>query len=278
MSHQSRAWRIAVARFLLPAHVDAQSTGVAFTRPTRTLLALGLIAFCVVLGEGAMADWSAVYLNITLRAGMGLAAAGYAAFSLVMAGGRGVGDRLTARFGPMIMVRLGGLVAALGLTLALVFTWVPMAILGFGLVGAGFSIVFPLTLSAAGRTTKQASGTAIAAVATCGYVGFLVGPPVIGFAADALSLRIALGEVERLSLRDAIQTSLQYNLQVDIAQQGLPNFFLVGLASTAVKEARDVGSQRRRTLRLRARAHQRVLRVPRAIADLAGDEQIQPCT
>ena len=79
---------LAVARFLLPAHVDAQSAGVAFAHPTRTLLALGLIAFCVVLGEGAMADWSAVYLNTTLRTGMGLAAAGYAVFSIVMAVGR----------------------------------------------------------------------------------------------------------------------------------------------------------------------------------------------
>jgi MFS family permease len=154
----------------------------------------------VVLGEGAMADWSAIYLTGTLHTGAGLAAAGYAAFSLVMAVGRGAGDRLTARFGPRTMVRSGGLVAAIGLTLALIGIWVPIAILGFGLVGAGFSVVFPLTLSAADHTSKQASGTAIAAVATCGYVGFLVGPPVIGFVADALSLRIALGFVVVLSL------------------------------------------------------------------------------
>ena len=191
---------LSVARFLLPARADAQGTGVAFARPTRTLLTLGLVAFCVVLGEGAMADWSAVYLNTILRAGVGLAATGYAAFSIVMAVGRGLGDRLTNRFGPGMMVRLGGLVAAAGLTLALVVNWVPLALVGFGLVGAGFSVIFPLTLSAAGRTSKQVSGTAIATVATCGYVGFLVGPAVIGFAADALSLRLALGVVVLLSL------------------------------------------------------------------------------
>jgi MFS family permease len=162
------------------------------------------VAFCVVLGEGAIADWSAIYLNGTLRTGAGLAAAGYAAFSVVMAVGRGVGDPLTARLGPRTMVRLGGLVAALGLTLALVVNWIPIALLGFGLVGAGFSVVFPLTLSAAGRTSKQAAGTAIAAVATCGYVGFLVGPPVIGFVADVLSLRTALGFVVVLSLCAAV--------------------------------------------------------------------------
>lgn len=191
---------LAVARFLLPAHTDAQGAGVAFARPTRTLLVLGLVAFCVVLGEGAMADWSAVYLNTILGAGMGLAAAGYAAFSIVMAVGRSFGDRLTNRLGPSMMVRLGGLVAAGGLTLALVGNWVPLALVGFGLVGAGFSVIFPLTLSAAGRTSKEVSGTTIATVATCGYVGFLVGPAAIGFAANALNLRLALGIVVLLSL------------------------------------------------------------------------------
>ena len=195
---------LSAARSLLPTHTDAQRTGVAFARPTRAILALGLVAFCVVLGEGAVADWSAIYLNGTLRTGAGLAAAGYAAFSVVMAVGRGVGDPLTARRGPRTMVRLGGLVAALGLTLALVVNWIPIALLGFGLVGAGFSVVFPLTLSAAGHTSKQAAGTAIAAVATCGYVGFLVGPPIIGFVADVLSLRTALGFVVVLSLGAAV--------------------------------------------------------------------------
>jgi MFS family permease len=78
--------------------------------------------------------------------------------------------------------------------------WVPLALVGFGLVGAGFSVIFPLALSAAGRTSQQVSGTAIATVAMCGYVGFLVGPAVIGFGADALSLRVALGIVVLLSL------------------------------------------------------------------------------
>lgn len=195
---------LSVARFLLPAETEAQGTTVAFARPTRAILILGLVAFCVVLGEGAMADWSAIYLNGTLRTGAGLAAIGYAAFSVVMALGRGVGDQLTALLGSRTLMQLGGLLAAIGLTLALVVLWLPIALLGFGLVGAGFSVVFPLTLSAAGRTSKQAAGTAIAAVATCGYAGFLVGPPVIGFVADALSLRIALGFVVLLSLCAAI--------------------------------------------------------------------------
>lgn len=191
---------LSLTRFLLPARADAQGAGIAFARVTSTLLALGLVAFCVLLGEGAMADWSAVYLHTILGAGTGLAAAGYAAFSIVMAIGRGLGDRLTNRLGPGMMVRLGGLVAAAGLTLALVVTWVPLALAGFGLVGAGFSVIFPLTLSAAGRTSKEVSGTAIATVALCGYLGFLAGPAAIGFSANALNLRLALGIVVLLSL------------------------------------------------------------------------------
>src|SRR5260221_6581978 len=195
---------LSTAHSLLPARAEAHGTRVAFVRPTRALLALGLVAFCVVLGEGAIADWSAIYVNGTLRTGVGLAAVGYAVFSAAMAVGRGVGDPLTARLGPRTMVRLGGLVAALGLTLALVVSWISIALLGFGLVGGGFSVVLPLTLSAGGHTSKQAAGTAIAAVATCGYVGFLVGPPVIGFVADVLSLRTALGFVVVLSLCAAV--------------------------------------------------------------------------
>ncbi len=188
------------AYFLLPARADAQGTGVTFARPTRAILALGLIAFCVLLGEGAMADWSAIYLTGTLHTQAGIAATGYAAFSIMMALGRGIGDQLTVRLGARVMIRLGGLMAALGLTFALLAVWVPLALLGFGLVGLGLSVVFPLTLSAAGRVSKQASGTAIAAVATCGYAGGLIGPPLIGLVSDALSLRIAFALVVVLIL------------------------------------------------------------------------------
>lgn len=191
---------LSVVRFLLPDHADAQGARIAFARLTPSLLALGFVAFCVLLGEGAMADWRAVYLHTVLGAQMGLAAAGYATFSIVMAVGRGLGDRLTNRLGPRVMVRLGGLVAAGGFALALVVNWVPLALIGFGLVGAGFSVIFPLTLSAAGRTSQQVPGLAVATVAMCGYIGFLAGPAMIGLGANTLNLRVSLGVVVLLSL------------------------------------------------------------------------------
>ncbi|CAN5178125.1 MFS transporter [soil metagenome] len=188
-------------RPLLPASADAGGAGggPAFARPTRGLLGLGVISFCVLLGEGAMADWSAVYLRGTLDTGPGFAAAGYAAFSLTMATGRLVGDRLTARFVPARLVRAGAVVAASGLGLALVIGHPFVALAGFACAGAGFSIVFPTALSAAGRTEGVAAGPAIAAVSSAGYLGFLIGPPAIGFVAEASGLGVALFLVVILS-------------------------------------------------------------------------------
>lgn len=188
-------------RRLLPDSADIAEEGApAFARPTRALLGLGVVSFCVLLGEGAMADWSAVYLSGPLGTGPGFAAAGYAAFSLTMAFGRLFGDGLIARFGPARMVRLCGALAAVGLGLALAVAQPAVALVGFACAGAGFSIVFPAALSAAGRTEGMAPSPALAAVSTAGYTGFLVGPPAIGFAAEVLGLGGALYIVVFLSV------------------------------------------------------------------------------
>jgi MFS family permease len=186
---------------LLPSRADASEEGApAFARPTRALLGLGIISFCVLLGEGAMGDWSAVYLDDTLNTGPGFAAAGYAAFSLSMAFGRLFGDRLTERLGPATLVRSCGALAAVGLGVALAVGQPLVALAGFACAGAGFSIVFPTALSAAGRTGTVATGPALAAVSTAAYTGFLVGPPFIGFLAELTGLGTALYLVVTLSV------------------------------------------------------------------------------
>jgi len=187
-------------RALLPSNADAAEGGApAFARPTRALFGLGVISFCVLLGEGAMSDWSAVYLDNALETGPGFAAAGYAAFSLTMALGRLFGDRLADRFGPTRLVRLCGAVAAVGLGVALAVGDPVFALVGFACAGAGFSVVFPLALSAAGQTEDVATGPALAAVSTAAYTGFLVGPPTIGFVAEFAGLGTALYLVVGLS-------------------------------------------------------------------------------
>ena len=184
---------------LLPSDADASEEGTpAFARPTRALLGLGIISFCVLLGEGAMGDWSAVYLDDTLRTGPGFAAAGYAAFSLSMAFGRLFGDKFTELLGPTTLVRACGAIAAVGLGIALAAAEPLVALAGFACAGAGFSIIFPTALSAAGRTAGP-TGPALAAVTTAAYTGFLVGPPFIGFLAELTGLGYALYLVVALS-------------------------------------------------------------------------------
>ena len=167
---------------------------------SRPILTLGAVALCVMIGEGAMADWSGVYLKNVLRTSEGFAAAGYATFSVAMALGRFAGDRLTTRFTPVMLVRCSGLIAAVGLFCALVWEQPVIALIGFGCVGAGFATVVPTVFTAAGNTPGVVPGVALAAVSTIGYSGFLLGPPFIGLTAEWLGLRTALGIIVATSL------------------------------------------------------------------------------
>jgi len=171
-----------------------------FAWPSQRLIMLGIIAFCVLMGEGAMADWSAIYLEKVTSASEGLAAAGYAAFSLTMAAGRFGGDALTAKFGPVKLVRWSGLLSAAGLVVALVSAEPVISILSFAAVGLGYSTVVPQVFTAAGRMEGMQAGPALAAVTTMGYFGFLIGPPLIGFLAEGVTLRMALGLIVLTSL------------------------------------------------------------------------------
>jgi fucose permease len=191
-------------RFMLSAQADAGGQGQGFALPDRRLVALGVIAFCGLLGEGAMGDWSAVYLDRSLGAGVEAAAAAFAVFSLAMAAGRFTGDRVVARVGGAAVVVGGGALAAIGLGGTLLIGRPEAAIIGFGLVGAGLSCVFPVVLSAATRMPGISPGTAIAGICTIAYMGFLVGPPAIGGVAELTCLPAALGMVVLLFVAIAV--------------------------------------------------------------------------
>jgi hypothetical protein len=163
----------------------------------RPLLGLGLVAFCILLGEGAMADWSAVYLRELSSSGM--APLGYAVFSLSMALGRLRGDWFHQRLGSVATLRWGGALAAAGLGIALLVGGVPATLDGFAFAGWGYAAIFPILCSVAGKKAAGKPQAGIAAVSATGYLGFLVGPPVIGFLAQASSLRLALLLVAALS-------------------------------------------------------------------------------
>lgn len=186
---------LVLARRLLPPVAADTARTRTLVRPPRALLVLGAAAFCTLLAEGAAADWSAPYLSQAVHAPAAVAGLGYAAFSLAMATSRTLGDPLHSRFGPVMLARAGGVVAASGLSAALVVGSEPVALVGFAAMGSGLGVVVPLLFRAAASAPGVSASVGVAAVSTIGWLGFLAGPPAIGFAAGAIGLRGALAIV-----------------------------------------------------------------------------------
>jgi len=166
----------------------------------RPLLMLGVIGLCSFLGEGAMADWSAVHLRETLGAGAGVAGLGYAGCAVAMAVARLAGDRVIAAAGPVRVLRAGGLLAAAALGAGLLSGHPAPSVLGFTLYGLGIAVVAPITFGAAGNLPGVPAATGISWVTSIGYAGFLAGPPVIGFVAQGVGLSWALAIPVALAL------------------------------------------------------------------------------
>jgi MFS family permease len=167
------------------------SRGPAFAIPHGIVLFIGLLCFTVFLTEGAMLDWSAVFLSAQRGVETSYAGLGYAVFATTMTIGRLFGDPVVRRVGGPRIILIGGLCASAGLALAtLVPTW-EAALLGYALVGAGCSNIVPVCYSAVGRQTTMPESVAVPAITTLGYAGILVGPAGIGFVAHASSLNLA---------------------------------------------------------------------------------------
>ena len=154
----------------------------------------------MLLAEGSVTDWSAVYLNEGTGASEGLAAAGLAVFSLTMAIGRLAGDRTAERFSAPVVIRVGTLLAAAGLGLGLAVAEPATGIAGYALMGIGLSACFPLVIAASARGSGDAEAASIAMVSGAGYVGLTAGPATIGLLSDAAGLRQALLLVVALAL------------------------------------------------------------------------------
>jgi MFS family permease len=163
-----------------------------FAWPDKALMLLGIICFCCAMCEGAMADWSSLYYRQVIRDTGRVSTTGYTAFTLTMAFGRLVGDKIILLLGNRKTLVLDGIVIACGLALALSWQQPLAVIAGFGLVGLGVATIIPIVYSMAGKSKSMPAGIALAAVSTIGFSGFLVGPPVIGFVAHEIGLRFAL--------------------------------------------------------------------------------------
>ncbi|MGW1818213.1 MFS transporter [Streptomyces sp. NPDC002125] len=167
----------------------------------RIVVLFGVIALCTAYGEGALAEWGALHLSQDLDANAGLAAAGYSLFALTMAIGRLSGTTLLERFGQTRTLVTGGVIAAAGMLLGALAPTVWLALVGFAAAGLGLANIFPV---AVGRAGALAGPSGVAAASTLGYGGMLLGPPVIGFLADWISLPVALVTVTVLAATAAV--------------------------------------------------------------------------
>ncbi|MFC5411462.1 MFS transporter [Larkinella bovis] len=192
---------LAVAsRYILPEDANTNADQPIFAKPDKSLLILGIIAFCAMICEGAMFDWSGIYFKKVVQADKAMVGAGYTAFMSTMALGRFIADWFTTRYGLKRTLQLSGVLIASGLLTSVALPYLGTAILGFFLVGFGVSSVVPLVYSAAGKSTVLSPGVALAAVSTIGFLGFLIGPPLIGFVAGATSLRISFTIIAGMGL------------------------------------------------------------------------------
>jgi MFS family permease len=194
----------------------AHHDGPLFRLPNRSMIALGIITFCCMIGEGSMSDWSVNYMENVADASITLAPIGLSAFATAMTVGRVFGDSMRKRSGDRAMIIGGGLTALIGLCAALIFPSPYVSIAGFFLVGLGLSSIVPIAYSIGGNEKNLPPGVGLAMVTTVGYSGFLVGPPVIGFIADWLNLRVSLGVI---ALLFALMTILGYRFTTTSSTQ-----------------------------------------------------------
>jgi predicted MFS family arabinose efflux permease len=180
---------------LFPHEEEDTVESFLFVFPRGPVLVLGAMCFVFFLAEGAMLDWSAVFLQFNRNFEPSMAGVGYASFSVAMALMRLTGDKIVHSIGPAKVVLLGALVSALGFFVAVAFTWPGAAIVGFILIGLGAANAVPVFFTAAGKIPNVPAAVSLSAVTTLGYSGQLAGPALIGFAAKAFSLPIALGAV-----------------------------------------------------------------------------------
>lgn len=191
---------VVAARFLLPADVDRNAEGPKFAWPKGVLLAIGVLVTLAFVGEGGAWDWAAIYLRNSLHTPQALAGLGFGLFSFAMASCRFVGDGFIHRFGHRRVLGASGCLAGLGFLCAVSLPSPWLSIAGFAVVGLGLANAVPILFKAAGSVPGFAVGPSLAAVTTCGYSGFLVGPPVVGAIADWRSLAFSLALIGLLCL------------------------------------------------------------------------------
>lgn len=160
-----------------------------FRMPDKSLIWLGIIGFCCMASEGIMFDWSGVYFKDIVKAPGALVILGYTSFMITMASGRFLSDILVKKYGAKKILLVSGTTISLGLYTAVIFPFLIPSTIAFMMVGFGVSNVIPIVYSTTGRSTTLPTGEALTIVTGISFLGFLMGPPIIGHIAELTSLR-----------------------------------------------------------------------------------------
>jgi MFS family permease len=166
-----------------------------FSKPDSMLLQLGIIGFCSMASEGAMFDWSGVYFKDVVKAPASLVILGYTSFMIMMAAGRFVADYMISKTGRKKLLQICGVMISTGLFTSVLFPYLIPCTIAFMLVGLGVSSIIPSVYSAAGRHSKVPAGIALATVSSVSFLGFLMGPPLIGYISEIASLRYSFAVI-----------------------------------------------------------------------------------
>ncbi|TCL09777.1 sugar phosphate permease [Shimia isoporae] len=180
--------------------INTEARNAVFSLPKGALVLVGLLAMCASMGEGAMADWSAIYLRDEVGVRPEWAPIGFAIFSIAMVATRLSGGWINRLAPPHKVARVAGLVGSSGMVLAILSPAVPGTLAGFVLFGMGLALMFPLAFSRAANDPDIPQGQALAGVATLGYGGILLGPPIMGFIASATSLTVSFAVLAGMAL------------------------------------------------------------------------------
>ncbi|TDD99739.1 MFS transporter [Flavobacterium cellulosilyticum] len=162
-----------------------------FNKPDKSLILLGVIGFCSMASEGIMFDWSGVYFKDIVKAPGSLIVLGYTSFMIMMASGRFFGDRLINKFGRKTVMQISGVMISTGLFMAVLLPYIIPCTIAFMIVGVGVSTVIPTLYSIAGKHPTIPTGEALTAVSSVSFLGFLMGPPVIGHIAEVFGLQFS---------------------------------------------------------------------------------------
>jgi MFS family permease len=207
-----------------------------FKKPDSILLQLGIIGFCSMASEGAMFDWSGVYFKDVVKAPSSLVILGYTSFMIMMAAGRFMADYLISRIGRKRLLQICGVMISTGLFTAVLFPFLVPATIAFMVVGLGVSSIVPTVYSAAGKYGKVPPGIALATVSSVSFLGFLMGPPLIGYISEIAGLRYSFAAIGVFGLGISLLVSRIKALKNEPAPDHFPKKSTVVLLHTGIQE------------------------------------------